>query len=211
MKTKKIVAMGSALAVGTLAGLAQDAAAEKAAPAAEIGKAAPAFELADLAGAKHSLEAYKGSYIVLEWTNLDCPFVKKYTETGRMSNLQKRLGDEGVIWLTIGSSKPGAQGNFSKEQWEERLKEVKAAAKAVLPDPTGTVGRLYGASNTPHMFVIDPAGVLIYAGAIDNQPGVDRQIMDQAVNYVVQALDEAKAGKPVSTPQTKAYGCSVKY
>lgn len=177
----------------------------------QLGKAAPAFTLKDISENTHALEAFKGSYVVLEWTNYDCPFVKKHYETGNMPGLQKKLTDEGVVWLTICSSAPGKQGNFTKDEWIKRMEAVKAAPKAVLLDNDGSVGRSYGAKNTPHLFVLNPEGVVIYAGAIDNQPGVDRTILSKAVNYVTQALSEAKAGKPISVPETKAYGCSVKY
>jgi peroxiredoxin len=175
------------------------------------GKEAPAFELPDINGAAVSLATYKDKYVVLEWTNYDCPFVRKHYETGRMPALQKKLADEGVVWLSICSSAPGKQGHLTKEQWAERMKAVQAAPKAVLLDADGKVGTLYGARNTPQMVVIDPAGVVIYAGAIDDQPGLDRAIMDKAVNYVTQALAEARAGKPVTVATTAPYGCSVKY
>lgn len=177
----------------------------------QIGKAAPTFTLKDIHEKAYTLETFKGSYVVLEWTNYDCPFVKKHYETGNMPALQKKLAEEGVVWFTICSSAPGKQGNFTKEEWIKRMDAVKAAPKAVLLDNDGSVGRSYGAKNTPHLFVINPEGIVIYAGAIDDQPGVDRTIITKATNYVTQALTEAKAGKPISVPETKAYGCSVKY
>lgn len=192
----------AAAALGAVMGMAQDVA---------PGKEAPAFELPDVKGTMHSPAAFRGKYVVLEWTNYDCPFVKKHYETGRMPSLQKKLAAADVIWLSVCSSAPGKQGYFTKEQWETRMKAVEAAPKAVLLDTDGKVGKLYGAKNTPQMVVIDPKGLVLYAGAIDNQPGLDRSIMDRAVNYVQQALDEAKAGKPVSVPSTSPYGCSVKY
>jgi len=198
-------------ALAAFTGTAQAAAAEAPAEVAKPGKAAPAFSLNDIEGQPHALEAYKGKYVVLEWTNYDCPFVKKHNETGNIPSMQKKLGEAGVVWLSICSSAPGKQGHFTREQWVERMAAVKAAPKAVLLDADGRVGRSYGAKNTPQLFVIDPAGVVIYAGAIDNQPGLDRAIMDKAVNYVAQALAEVQAGKPVSVPATAPYGCTVKY
>ena len=209
MKTKHAFWL-TACAFAALTGLAQETAAPAAA-AVQPGKAAPAFTLKDIQGNTHALEAFKGSYVVLEWTNYDCPFVKKHYETGSLPALQKKMADAQVAWLSICSSAPGKQGHFTREQWLERMAAVKAAPKAVLLDPDGRVGRQYGAGNTPHLFVVNPEGVVIYMGAIDDQPGVDRTIMDKAVNYVSQALAEATAGKPVSVPATAPYGCSVKY
>ena len=202
MKHTQIVGWLSVYALTALTGMAQVTA---------PGQAAPAFTLADLDGRPHALETYTGKYVVLEWTNYDCPFVKKHYETGNMPALQKQVADDQGVWLSICSSAPGKQGHFTNAQWAERMAAVKAVPHAVLLDPDGAVGRSYGAKNTPHLFVINPEGVVIYAGAIDNQPGLDRATMGQAVNYVVQALTEARAGKPVSVPATAPYGCSVKY
>ncbi len=179
--------------------------------AVDPGQAAPDFELPDLDGDTHALSSFRGKYVVLEWTNYDCPFVKKHYETGRLPALQKQLAEEGVVWLSICSSAPGKQGHFTVPQWRERMAAVDASPKAVLLDPDGRVGRIYGARTTPQMVVINPEGEVIYAGAIDDQRGLDRTIMDQATNYVVQALREARAGEPVSVPQTAPYGCTVKY
>ena len=202
--------MLTACAFAALMGIAQEASAPDA-KTMQLGQATPAFTLKDIHDNSYILETFKGSFVVLEWINYDCPFVKKHYETGNVPALQKKLADEGVVWFSICSSAPGKQGNFTKEQWMERMAAVKAAPKAVLLDSDGSVGRRYGAKNTPHLFVINPDGTVIYAGAIDDQPGVDRTIIDQAVNYVTQALTEAKAGKPVSVPATAPYGCSVKY
>ncbi len=175
------------------------------------GNKAPAFQLPSLEGETLSLVAYAGKYVILEWTNYDCPFVKKHNETGRLPALQKKMKEDGVVWLSICSSAPGKQGHFTKEQWEARMKAVDAAPAAVLLDPDGTVGKLYDAKNTPYMVVISPEGVILYTGAIDDQRGLDRSVMETAVNYVTQALDEAREGKPVSVPAVPAYGCTVKY
>ncbi len=179
--------------------------------AANPGDEAPAFTLPDLDGKDVELASFKGSYVILEWVNHDCPFVKKHYESGNMAALQNKYTAAGMVWLTICSSAPGKQGHFTKEVWEARMKAVSAAPKALLLDEKGTVGKAYNAKTTPHMVVIDPTGKIIYIGGIDNQPGVDRSIMAQAINYVVQALEEALAGKPVSVPTAPPYGCSVKY
>ncbi len=179
--------------------------------AQEVGKPAPDFTLKDIKGAEQSLAAAKGKFVVLEWTNYDCPFVLKHYETDNMQTLQKAYAEKGVVWLTICSSAAGKQGNLTAEQWEARTKQYKAAPTALLLDADGKVGKLYGAKNTPQMVVINPEGNVIYAGAIDNQPGLDRTIMKDAVNYVKQALDAAMDGKAVEVATTAPYGCSVKY
>jgi peroxiredoxin len=176
-----------------------------------IGKPAPAFSLVDTQGKTNALADFKGKYVVLEWSNYDCPFVKKHYGSGNMQKLQKDYAAKGVAWLTINSSAAGKQGNYPPEKWNEMIKEKGSAATAVLLDPDGKVGRLYGAKSTPHMFVINPDGVLIYMGAIDDQPSFDPATVKTAKNYVQLALDAALAGKPVETPSTQPYGCSVKY
>ncbi len=203
---KHSVRMAALLAVAAFA-------TQGAVPASDVapGNKAPVFELPALQGEAVSLEAHAGKYVVLEWTNYDCPFVKKHYETGRFPALQKQMKEHDVVWLSICSSAPGKQGHFSKEQWEARMKAVDAAPAAVLLDTDGTVGRRYNVKNTPHMVLISPDGVILYMGAIDDQRGLDRSIMDAAVNYVAQALEEVKAGKPVSIPAVPAYGCTVKY
>ncbi len=209
MKVRHVLWTAAILAAGGVAATGG----QEAAPVQQVvpGKAAPAFERKDLKGSVQSLAAHRGHFVVLEWTNYDCPFVKKHYETGRMQALQKRLAADGVVWLSVCSSAPGKQGHLTPGAWEARMKALGAAPAALLVDADGTLGRLYGARNTPQMAVIDPAGILIYAGAIDDQPGINREIMDQAVNYVARAIEEARAGKPVTTPVTKPYGCSVKY
>ncbi|OGV41163.1 MAG: alkyl hydroperoxide reductase [Lentisphaerae bacterium GWF2_57_35] len=178
---------------------------------ATIGQPAPDFALTDTMGQAHTLSGLKGKYVVLEWTNYDCPFVKKHYRTGNMQKLQKKYVEKGVVWLSINSSAPGKQGHYPPEQWNESIKEHSSASTAVLLDPDGKVGKLYGAKTTPHMFVINPEGVLVYKGAIDDKPSFDAETVKTATNYVELALDAAMAGKPVATPETQAYGCSVKY
>ena len=180
--------------------------------AAEIGEEAPNFTLPDIAGeATHTLSDHRGSYVVLEWTNYDCPFVVKHYREGHMQRLQQEMAKQGVVWYLICSSAPGTQGHFDAETWARRTAEWEVAAKAVLLDPEGTVGRAYGATHTPHMFVIDPEGVLIYAGAIDSIRSTNPDDIARAGNYVRMALDRARAGLAVDPARTRAYGCTVKY
>jgi peroxiredoxin len=176
-----------------------------------VGKAAPAFALADVDGKKRSLSEFKGKYVVLEWVNHGCPFVRKHYGSGNMQALQKEMTGKGVVWLSVCSSAEGKEGYMTPAEWKKAEAEKGAAPTDVLLDPEGAVGHLYGAKSTPHMFVITPEGTLVYKGAIDDKPTYDPEDVKGAKNYVRQALAEAMAGKPVSEPETKAYGCSVKY
>ncbi|MFH0908722.1 MAG: thioredoxin family protein [bacterium] len=177
----------------------------------ETGKPAPDFALKDTHGKEHKLSDCKGAFVVLEWVNHGCPFVKKHYNSGNMQKLQGEYRDKGVVWLSICSSTPGKQGNHTPDEWNKLIEEKKSAAAAVLLDEDGTVGRLYEAKTTPHMFVINPEGTLIYQGAIDDKPSTDEDDIPDEKNYVSAALDEAMAGKPVTTGATKSYGCGVKY
>lgn len=175
------------------------------------GEAAPDFSLPDTAGQNHSLAEHKGSYVVLEWINHDCPFVKKHYDSGNMQQLQTEYTAKGVVWYSVASSAPEKQGHYTAEQWNELSAEKKSAASGVLLDPDGAAGKLYGAQTTPHMFIIDPDGKLIYQGAIDSKASTNPADIEGSENYVKKALDEAMSGQPVSNASTKAYGCSVKY
>ena len=181
--------------------------------AADVAAGAPAqdFSLTDANGHTQSLASYKGKYVVLEWFNPECPFVRKHYGTGNMQALQKEMTIKGVAWLSIDSSAPGKQGHLTPEQARVFQKEENNAATAILLDPEGKVGRLYGAKTTPSMFVINPQGVLIYQGAIDNNPSPDPAVIPNSKNFVKAALDEAMNGRPVTDMATKSYGCSVKY
>lgn len=179
--------------------------------AVKAGEQAPDFTATDSNGKTHQLSDYRGRYVVLEWTNSGCPFTIKHYATGNMQKLQKEWTGKGVIWLTVLSSAPGKQGYKTPEQENAYLKQENASPTAVLMDPTGNLGHLYGAKTTPNMFVIDPKGKIIYAGAIDDKPTTDKSDVPLAKNYVNAALTEAMAGKAVSTPNTVPYGCSVKY
>jgi alkyl hydroperoxide reductase subunit AhpC len=179
--------------------------------AARVGEPAPNFTATDTNGQTHKLSDYVGKFVVLEWHNRGCPYTQKHYNSGNMENLQREWTGRGVIWLTVISSAPGKQGFVTASDENAYIKQVSAAPTAVLLDPTGTLGRLYDAKTTPHMFIINPQGTLIYNGAIDDKPTADRSDITGAKNYVTAALEEALAGKPVTTPTTRPYGCSVKY
>jgi hypothetical protein len=179
--------------------------------AARIGDPAPNFTATDTNGQTHKLSDYAGKFVVLEWHNRGCPYTQKHYNSGNMENLQREWTGRGVIWLTVISSAPGKQGFVTASDENAYVKQVNAAPTAVLLDPTGTLGHLYDAKTTPHMFIINPQGTLIYNGAIDDRPTADRSDINGAKNYVSAALEQALAGKPVTTPTTRPYGCSVKY
>lgn len=179
--------------------------------AAQVGQPAPAFTLKDTHGTAHNLSDFKGKTVVLEWINHECPFVVKHYSGGAMQALQKEYSGKGVVWLSICSSAPGKQGHMSPEQWNKTTAEKGAAPTAVLLDEDGAVGKLYQAKTTPHMYVINPEGVLVYAGAIDSIKSTNAADIPKATNYVKAALDEVLAGKPITTASTEAYGCSIKY
>ena len=182
-----------------------------AAATAKVGQPAPVFELVDSTGKSRSLKEFAGKTVVLEWNNPDCPFVKKHYGAGNMQSQQRAATAAGVVWLTVNSSAPGKQGHMDGAEAEETRGEVKSAQTAYLLDPQGSVGRAYGAMTTPHMYIIDPAGVLRYAGAIDSHQSADEGDIAAATQYVPQALAELAAGKPVSVTLTRPYGCDVKY
>ena len=179
--------------------------------APQVGQPAPGFTLTDSNGKSHNLSDFKGKFVVLEWLNHGCPFVQKHYDGGNMQNLQKEYTGKDVVWLSIASSAPGKQGHMSPEETNKAKAEKGSAATAVLLDEDGTVGKLYDAKVTPELYVINPDGVLIYAGAIDDKKSTDPADAAGAKNYVKQALDEAMAGKPVSEPTITAYGCGIKY
>lgn len=177
----------------------------------ETGKAAPDFTLVDTQGKSHSLADFKGKTVVLEWTNPGCPFVVKHYGSGNMQALQKAYTAKGVVWLSICSSATGKQGHMSPDDWNKTLAKEGSAPTALLLDEDGKVGRLYGAKTTPHMFVIDNGGRVVYEGAIDSIKSPNAGDIPKAANHVKAALDEVLAGKPVTLPVTTPYGCSVKY
>ena len=177
----------------------------------EVAKPAPDFSFTDTKGQAHTLSALKGKYVVLEWFNPSCPFVKKHYDSGNMQSLQKDYTAKGVVWVSVDSSAPGKQGQVTPDEANKWFADQGGAPSLVTLDPQGKIAKRYGAQTTPHMFVIDPKGTLIYQGAIDDKPSFDPDDIATARNYVRSALDEAMSGKPVSSPSTKSYGCSVKY
>lgn len=180
-------------------------------PAPEIGKPAPAFTLPDTRGAEHSLEQYRGKWVVLEWTNYGCPYVNKHYRSGNIPGQQKKWRDRDVVWLAVVSSAPGQQGHYAPAAMDAQSQKMGSNASAVLLDPAGTVGRSYDARTTPHMYVIDPGGTLVYMGGIDDVPTPREGDLKRARQLVDIALEEGIAGKPVSTPTSRPYGCNVKY
>jgi peroxiredoxin len=176
-----------------------------------VGSAAPDFSLTDAKGKAHSLSQYKGKYVVLEWFNPECPFVKKHYGSGNMQKLQEEYTNKGVTWLTIDSSAPGSEGSLSADAASKVMIGWKTRQTALLLDPEGKAGRAYGAKNTPNMVVINPEGKIVYEGAIDSKATPNPADIPSSTNYVKAALDESLEGKPVTTSTTKPYGCSVKY
>lgn len=178
---------------------------------ARVGSPAPAFTGIDAHGHTHRLSDYRGKYVVLEWTNKDCPFTRKQYDSGNMQALQKRWTAKGVVWLTILSSAKGEQGYMTASEENAWIARIRADPTAAILDPSGTIGHAYEAKTTPHMYVIDPTGKLIYDGAIDDHPTTDVADVPKSKNYVSAALTQALAGRPVSVNHTRPYGCSVKY
>lgn len=179
--------------------------------AVKVGDSAPDFTGNDSHGQPHKLSDYRGKFVVLEWHNNGCPFTKKHYESGNMQRLQKEWTGKGVVWFTVISSAPGEQGYVTADQENDYLQKMHAAPTAALLDPKGEIGHLYGAKTTPDMFIINPQGQLIYAGAIDDKPTTDESDINGAKNYVSEALQEAMAGQAVAVANTRPYGCSVKY
>jgi peroxiredoxin len=179
--------------------------------AVKAGDTAPEFTATDSNGKTQKLSDYKGKFVVLEWTNQECPFTLKHYASGNMQKLQKEWTGKGVVWMTVLSSAPGEQGHVSAQEENAYLKEQNASPTAALIDEKGTMGHLYGAKTTPHIYVIDPQGKVVYAGAIDDKPTTSKDDIAGAKNYVAAALTEATSGKGVTTENTQPYGCSVKY
>ena len=174
------------------------------------GQSAPAFTLTDLSGKAVNLADYKGRTVVLEWHNFECPFVQKHYRSGNMQALQKKYRSD-VVWLAVNSTNRGASDYAEPPAISAQLQQFGAAPADYLVDEPGVMGRAYGAKTTPHMYIIDPSGKLAYAGAIDDKRSTNPEDVKTAKNYVAAALDEMKAGKPVSVSSTTPYGCSVHY
>ena len=187
------------------------AAAGTAAAKPEVGKAAPDFSVADTSGKTWTLADFAGKNLVLEWTNHDCPYVRKHYDSGNMQALQKEAKDAGYVWLSVISSAPGKQGHVSAAAADALTKDRGAEPSAVLLDGEGTMGQAYGAQTTPHMYVIDGSGTLVYMGGIDDRATSNPADVEGATNYVRLAMTDLEAGKPVSKSVTRPYGCSVKY
>jgi AhpC/TSA family len=205
---RRVFAFGLYCAAALVAGCASVG---SAAAQARLGAPAPAFTLTDSNGGVRSLADLKGKTVVLEWTNHECPYVGKHYRGKNMQMLQKKWTGKGVVWLSVISSAPGREGYVSPQQANKLTAERGAAPTAVLFDPTGKVGRAYGARATPHMYVINGEGLLVYMGGIDDQPSARLEDLKIARNFVDQALSEIAQGKPVSAGNSRAYGCSIKY
>jgi len=193
------------LLIGVLCSLAF-AASGAAAQSASVGSAVPAFAGKDLTGKTVALGDYRGKYVVLEWTNPDCPYVRKHYNSGNMPATQKQAMAKGVVWLSVSTGDTHSAAEL--QSWQ---KAKNATPTATVADADGRIARAYGARTTPHMYIVDPQGVLIYIGAIDSKPSSNPADIQSATNFVDQALAEAMAGKAVSKATTQAYGCSVKY
>lgn len=178
---------------------------------AEIGQPAPDFTVTDTEGTTHNLSDFAGKTVVLEWTNYDCPFVRKHYDAGNMQSQQKAATAAGVVWLTVNSSAPGKQGHVTAEKAKELMASDSWAGTAYAFDPDGTTGKAYGAKTTPHMYVIDGQGVLRYMGGIDSNPSADPADIANATQYVSVALEQLAAGQDIADANTRPYGCSVKY
>ena len=200
MKTKLLLTAITTFAAGAL----------YAADVPPVGSAAPDFSAPDANGKTQSLSEYKGKYVVLEWFNPECPFVKKHYGSDNMQKLQAEYTGKGVVWLTIDSNAPGTEGNISADQAKKIMDSWKTKQTALLLDPESKVAKLYGAKNTPNMVIVGPDGKIVYEGAIDSKASPNPADIPSSTNYVKNALDESLAGKPVSNAQTKPYGCSVK-
>lgn len=176
-----------------------------------VNQPAPDFTAVDSNGKTHSLSQYRGKTVVLEWTNHDCPYVRKHYQSGNMQSLQKAATRDGVVWLSIISSAPGKQGHVSAAKANDLTSKRNATPSAVILDENGDIGRLYGAKTTPHMYIIDPNGTLVYMGGIDSIPSSNQADIDKATNYVRLALQSMSEGKAIADNVTRPYGCSVKY
>jgi peroxiredoxin len=206
-RTLLIGGVGAAV-IGAGAGLLVT---NKAQAAVDTGARAPNFSVRDASGATRTLAEFAGRTVILEWTNRGCPYVQKHYNSQNMQDLQGETTDDGIVWLSVISSAPGEQGYVDGPQALVHAREVSAQPSAILLDPTGVMGRAYGARTTPHMYIINPEGVLVYQGAIDDRPSARPETLQGATNYVRAALADLAAGRAVATAQTTPYGCSVKY
>ncbi len=176
-----------------------------------VGEAAPIWTGMDTNGVEHNLTDFKGKTVIMEWTNHECPYVVKHYDSGNMQSLQKEATDNGAVWVTIASSAEGKQGHVTAEEANAIMEEVGSNATARILDASSEIGQMYDAKTTPHMFVVDPEGTLVYAGAIDSDPSFKQDGIADATNYVKAAWEAVAAGEPVEVSSTQPYGCSVKY
>ncbi len=202
IKAFKTTCLSLALCAMSLPALAQEA---------KVGTAAPDFTAADIKGQSFHLSEHKGEIVVLEWTNDQCPFVKKHYNTGNMQKTQGEAIDKGVTWVSIISSAPGRQGHVSDAEALKIAEEKGSKASNIIRDESGDIGHLYDAKTTPHMFVIDKEGILVYAGAIDNNSSPREATIEGATNYVHEALSALEKGEMPAVSETAPYGCGVKY
>lgn len=177
----------------------------------EVGKPAPDFSAKDTMGADVKLSDFNGKIVVLEWTNHECPYVRKQYDSGNMQKLQQEAAADGVVWISVVSSAPGKEGNTTPAEANAIIEQQEAHPTHKILDSDGTIGHMYGAKTTPHMFVIDKAGTLVYAGAIDDDSSFKPDSIATAKNYVRAVLEDLKAGRSVAEPSTQPYGCGVKY
>lgn len=203
---RTVMALGAAFALGGLVATAPAASAKP-----EIGKPAPAFTAMDTKGNEVSLKDLRGKTVVLEWTNHLCPYVSKHYGAGNMQQLQADATKDGVVWISVISSRPGAQGHVSPEEANSLTESRNASPSHVVRDESGVIGRQYEARTTPHMYVINADGDLVFKGGIDDRPTASQADIDGATNYVRLALDAVKSGNAVETPVARPYGCSIKY
>ena len=195
----------------TAAALAAVTAAVPASAAPAVGQMAPNFTLKDTSGKAVSLADFKGKHVVLEWVNPGCPYVRKHYNSANMQGTQKEVTAKGVVWLSINSTEDSSYDYLAPDALAKWMGDQKAAPTRMLMDPEGTAGQAYGARTTPHMYIIDPQGKLVYAGGIDSIPSSRADDIKTAVNYVKQGVNQTLAGQALSNPTTRPYGCSIKY
>ena len=176
-----------------------------------VNQPAPTFTVSDTRGTTHTLDSYRGKWVVLEWFNHDCPYTKKHYITDNMQALQREYTAKGIVWISVISSAPGKDGYGSAADIDRQMAEKKASPSFVVRDTAGTLGRMYGARTTPQLFAIDPTGVLRYAGAIDDKRSSKAKDVETANNYLKAALDAGLAGQPIAVATSQPYGCEVKY
>lgn len=211
MSRRTLLLGGAALVAIAAGGALLVLGGDEAAASVETGAQAPAFSVRDANGATRTLAEFRGRMVILEWTNHGCPYVRKHYDAGNMQALQRDATADGIVWLQVISSAPGEQGYLDGPGALARVRTDNASPTATLLDPTGVMGRAYGARNTPQMFIISPQGVVLYQGAIDDRPSARPATLEGANNYVRAALADIEAGRPVQTAETTPYGCSVKY